>query len=159
MRRVQSNLVLSVVFLAAGTILTLENMGIISGASRLWPIFVLVLGAGFCILFFERKPLDLVLLWLGSMLSQCGIFFLYLNFTSWHQMAKLWPVFLGIAGMSFFVLYIRARNRIFLSVALGLVVLAAVFFLVFGVSLALWPLSLVAFGASLLFVNYYYLKK
>ena len=159
MRQVKSVFVLAMVFIAAGAALTLENMGVVSGASRLWPAFVLILGAGFLILFLERRNSDMALLFLGTVLSLLGAFFFYLNFTSWSTMSKLWPVFLGIAGAGFLAIYLESRARLFLLLSVALVMLAGVFFLVFGVSLHLWPLSFVAFGLSLLAVNYYYLRK
>lgn len=159
MRRIRSIFALAVVFIVAGTVLTLENIGAITGISKLWPAFVLILGIGFAILFFERKKNDLVVLWMGSTLCLGGIFFFYLNYTSWAQLAKLWPVFLGITGISFLVIYARGKARIFLFLALALIMLSALFYLVFGVSLMLWPLSLVAFGVSLLVINNYYLRR
>jgi hypothetical protein len=159
MRQVRSIFILAVVIIVAGAALSLENMGVISGASRFWPGFINVLGTGFCILFFNRRKNDLALLWLGTALNLLGLFFFFLNFTSWRHMTTLWPVFLGIAGVSFLVLYGSGRARIFLFLAVALIMLSAVFYLVFGVSLTLWPLSLVAFGVSLLFVNHYYLRK
>jgi hypothetical protein len=158
-RPIRSIFVLAVVILIAGAALTLENLGIISGVSKLWPSFVLILGIGFAVLFFDRKKSDLAVLWLGSALILLGVFFFYLNFTSWTKIAKLWPLFLGIAGVSFLVLYAKGRIGIFLFLAVALIMLSAVFYLVFGVSLMLWPLSLVAFGISLLFVNHYYLRR
>jgi hypothetical protein len=159
MRSVKSIFVLAIVFISAGTVLTLENLNIISGASKLWPGFLLILGAGFYTLFFGRKRDDLALLWLGTALTLLSLFFFYLNYTSWARMAKLWPLFLTIAGASFLVLYATGRARIFLFPATALLLLSAVFYLVFGVSLMLWPLSLVAFGVSLLFVNHYYRRR
>jgi hypothetical protein len=159
MRKIKSIFVLAVVFIAAGTALTLENMGVVSGAGRLWPVFVVILGAGFLILFLERRNGDMALLFLGAVLTLLGAFFFYLNYTSWSLMSKLWPVFLAIAGAGFLAIYLESRVRLFLLLSVALAMLAGVFFLMLGVSLHLWPLSLVAFGLSLLAVNYFYLRK
>jgi hypothetical protein len=159
MVKTKSIFVLAVVLIAAGAALTLENMGLVSGASRLWPAFVLVLGAGFLIMFFDREKYDPALLFIGTVLSLLGTFFFYLNFTGWSSMSKLWPVFLGIAGAGFLAIYLERRDRLFLFISVALIMLAGVFYLVFGISLHLWPLSLVAFGLSLLAVNHYYLRK
>ncbi|MBN2188077.1 MAG: hypothetical protein JW699_01380 [Chitinispirillaceae bacterium] len=159
MRKGRSVFVLAVVLIAAGAALTLENMGFVSGAGRLWPAFVLVLGAGFLILFFNRGKNDPALLFIGTVVSLLSVFFFYLNLTGWSHMSKLWPVFLGIAGAGFLAIYLERRLRLFLLLSVALVMLAGVFYLVFGVSLHLWPLSLVAFGLSLLAVNHYYLRR
>jgi hypothetical protein len=159
MRKGRSVFALAVVLIAAGAALTLENMGFVRGAGILWPAFVLILGAGFLLMFFNRDKNDPALLFIGTSLSLLGAFFFYLNFTGWSSMATLWPVFLGIAGAGFLAIYLDRRVRLFLFLAVALVMLAGVFYLVFGVSLHLWPLSLVAFGLSLLVVNHYYLRK
>jgi hypothetical protein len=159
MHQIRSIFVLALVFIAAGATLTLENMGVVRGASKLWPGFVLILGAGFLILFFDRRKNDLALLFLGTVISLLGLFFFFLNYTAWSKMATLWPVFLGIAGAGFLAMYLVSRARLFLFLFVALTMLAGVFYLVFGISLILWPLSLVAFGASLLVVNHFYLRK
>jgi hypothetical protein len=159
MRRIRSIFILALVFILAGVVLSLENMKIITGVSRLWPVFPLIVGAGFCILFFDRKGRDLTLLYLGTLLCQISAFFFYLNFSSWARLATLWPVFLCVAGISFMAIYLSSRFRLFSILGVSLVLLAAVFYLVFGVSHNLWPLSFVVFGGSLLAVNYYYLRK
>ena len=159
MKNVRSVFVLAVILIIAGLILTLENTGFIKGASKLWPLFPLAAGGGFLLLYFEYKRTDIALLFLGTVLILLSVFFLFLNYTAWSLTATLWPLFLGIAGAGFLPMYFSSRVRLFLFLAIGLILLAGVFYLVFGVSLALWPLSLVAFGASLLFVNHYYLKR
>jgi len=159
MRRVRSILILALVFILAGAVLSLENMHIISGVSRLWPVFPLIVGAGFCILFLEKRAKDLALLYLGASLCQSSILFFYLNFTTWTKLSTLWPAFLGIAGVSFVAIYAISQIRLFAILGVSLCLLAAVFYLVFGVSHNLWPLSFVAFGGSLLAVNHCYLRK
>jgi hypothetical protein len=159
MRKGKSVFTLAVVLIAAGAALTLENMGVVSGASKLWPAFVLILGAGFLIMFFNRERNDPALLFLGTVLSLLSVFFFCLNYTAWSYMSKLWPVFLGIAGAGFLAIYLARRVRLFLFLSVALVMLAGVFYIVFGVSLHLWPLSLAAFGLSLLVVNHYYIRK
>ncbi len=156
MRRVRSIFILSLLFILAGIALTLENVGIIIGASKLWPGFLLILGSGFIILFIEHRRRELSLIFLGTTIVLLGLFFFYFNFTTWSHMATMWPIFLAIAGAGFFAMYLTGRHHIFLLLAGALIMLAAVFYLVFGISLQLWPLSLVAFGTSLLLVDHYY---
>jgi hypothetical protein len=142
-------------FVAAGVILLLENLNLVSGISRLWPLLLMVVGLGFTILLFQRRRCDIVLIWLGSFNLLVGIFFLYLNFVGWGRMATLWPVFLLIVAISFLISSRYSRHRpIFASVAIVFGMLFASLYLVFGVSLSLWPFSLVAFGLSLLWINY-----
>ncbi len=159
MRRMRRIFVLALVFILAGIVLTLENMRVIVGASRLWPVFVLALGGGFLMLFVQRRNTDLALLYISTVFILLGLFFFYFNYTSWARMATMWPFFLTIAGAGFLAVYAAGRDRLFLFLGISLIMLSAVFYLVFGISLQLWPLSLVAFGASLLFVNHYHVRR
>ncbi len=90
---------------------------------------------------------------------QLGLFFYYLNFTSWSHVARLWPLFLGIVGVCFLVSTIMTGSRIFLYVSIFFVALFGALWLVFSVSLRLWPLSLVVFGLSLLSINFFTKKE
>jgi hypothetical protein len=156
MRPIRSVFILALVFIVAGIALTLENIGIVTGAGKFWPSFVLFLGLGFLTLFFQRHRNDLALLFLGTVVTLIGFFFFYFSFTEWGRMSTMWPFFLTIAGIGFSSIYLAGRHRLFLFLAVALILLSGVFYMVFGISLHLWPLSLVAFGVSLLFVNFYY---
>ncbi len=135
--------------------MTLENLGLLQGVSRHWPMFLLILGSGFLLLYRRRQSGDAVLLWLGAFILSLGGFFYYLNiFTSWRLLGRLWPVFLGLAGLSFLTVGVARRSMIFHLLATALVGLFMVFTLVFAVSLKLWPTSLVVFGGSLLLLDY-----
>jgi uncharacterized membrane protein YadS len=147
--------VIALVFILAGTILTLENFSIVSGISAHWPIFLLLVGTGFCLLYFQSKRGEAALIWTGTFLLQLGLFFYYLNFTSWEHISRLWPLFLGIAGLCFLVTTIVTQSRIFLYISIFFVAVFGGLWLVFSVSLRLWPLSLVVFGLSLLSINFF----
>ncbi|MBD3242130.1 MAG: hypothetical protein GF331_16180 [Chitinivibrionales bacterium] len=142
-------------FVAAGIILLLENLQVVTGISRLWPALLVVVGIGFMMLFFQRHRSDVALIWLGSFTLMVGAFFLYLSFTDWRRMATLWPLFLLIVAISFLVSSRYSSHQpIFASIAIVFGMLFASLYLVFGVSPSLWPFSLVAFGLSLLWINY-----
>lgn|GEM_PF-511100 len=150
---------IAVVFIIAGAVLTLENFNVIGGISSHWPLFILLTGSGFMLLYFKSKRGDAALIWIGSFLIPLGLLFYYLNFTSWTQMGRLWPLFLGIVGVSFLVTTIATRSRIFLYISILFVALFGALWLVFSVSLRLWPLSLVVFGLSLLSINLFAKKE
>ncbi len=143
-------LFLAVILITVGVLLTLENLGLVAGVSRHWPLFLLILGSGFLLLFRSRQPGDAALLWLGTFILSLGVFFYYLNFTSWRLLGRLWPVFLGLVGLSFLAVGMDRRRLLFHLFAVVFVGLFFVFTLVFVVSLKLWPVSFVVFGASLL---------
>lgn len=146
-------LFLAVILMAVGAILTLENLGLVTGVSRHWPIFLLILGTGFLLLFQNRSGADAVLLWLGIFIGLLGGFFYFLNFTRWSLLGRLWPVFLGLVGLSFSGVALVRRSRLFLAFAIIFIGLFLIFTLVFAVSLKLWPLSLFVFGAALLILD------
>ncbi len=150
---------IAVIFILAGMILTLENFNIVRGISSHWPVLLLLTGSGFLLLYFQTRKGDAALIWIGTFLISLGIFFYYLNFTSWSHMGRLWPLFLAIVGGSFLVTTIATRSRIFLYISILFVAMFGALWLVFSVSLRLWPLSLVVFGLSLLSINFFTNKK
>lgn len=154
MQHTKTLLFLAAILMAVGALLTLENLGLLHGVSRHWPMFLLILGSGFLLLYRSRQAGDAAMLWLGSFILLLGAFFYFLNFTSWRLLGRLWPVFLGLAGLSFLAVGVARRSMMFHLLATALVGLFTVFTLVFAVSMKLWPTSLVVFGASLLMLDY-----
>ena len=150
---------LGLLLIIVGTLITLENFMVIKKISIHWPVFLLIIGFGFIMLFFQRKRADLVLLWLGSFIFILGIFFYYLNFTSWSRLSSLWPIFLGIVGLSFLSIGLFSKILFFIYFALSFLALFAVFSLVFSISYKLWPMSFVIFGISLLLLDYFQKNK
>jgi hypothetical protein len=145
--------------MAVGALLTLENLGLVAGLSRHWPVFPLILGIGFLLLYRSRPDSDAALLWIGTFVFSLGVFFYFLNFATWRLLGRLWPVFLGLAGLSFLAVGVARRSMLFHLLATALVGLFMVFTLVFAVSLKLWPVSFVVFGAALLVMEYVHRKE
>ncbi|MBW3014869.1 hypothetical protein KY330_00445 [Candidatus Woesearchaeota archaeon] len=145
---------LSMLFILIGVVLTLESFNIVEGVSVHWPGLLLLIGTGFLVLFMERKN-DAALVWIGSFLVFLSAFFYYLNYTSWKSLARLWPVFLGIVGLSFFCVNVFIKKKVYAYLSVIFVFLFVALFIVFTVSLRLWPLSLVFFGISLLIIDYF----
>lgn len=143
---------LAVVCLLAGVLLTLDNIGIINGVWRLWPVFPFFLGIG-GIWFFKKARNDLLPLGIGTYLILVSILFFALNYTKWSYMAKLWPSFIGIFGISILIVACFAKTKKW-CVASGLlaIFLATVFFMVFTIDASLWPISLILFGVWLLLI-------
>ena len=145
---------LSPLLILIGVLVTLENFQLIGAVSAHWPLLLIILGTGFLMLFFQRQRSDAVLLWLGSFLTILAAFCYYLNFTSWARLARLWPIFLGIVGLSFLVLGLNTRRPLYLYFAGAFIALFVILMLVFTVSTRLWPMSFVVFGLSLLVLEY-----
>ena len=155
MRNKPTLLFLAVIFIGVGFLLTLENLDLVDGLSVHWPLFVLIAGTGFVLLFYHRRKNDDFLVWLGSFMILLAVFFYYLNFTSWNQLSFLWPVFLGVVGFSFLAIGVIKKNRLFGYVGIVFVGLFIVFTMVFTVSKHLWPTSFIVFGICLLIIEYF----
>lgn len=144
---------LAFVFVLSGFLLTLSNMGIMTGSWKLWPVFSLFLGVGGLIFFRKNGKADPLALAIGLFLIMISAFFFYLNFTGWAQMATLWPVFIFSAGTAILAgsLYSRKR-RWFAMSGLLFVFMSVVFYMVFTLNGRLWPVSLILFGFWLVLV-------
>jgi len=155
MKSKSSIVFLSVILIIAGIIITTENFGVVSGISRHWPALLIILGSGFVLLFFQRSQQDIVMLWLGSFIATLGLFFYYLNYTGWKRLGHDWPVFLGIIGLSFLLISVFKRKRVYILSSLSFITLFLIFFLVFTISSKFWPLSLFVLGVDLLLIDYF----
>jgi len=155
MNKSRSLSVLAFIFIIGGIILTLENYNIIGSISKNWPLLVMLLGAGFSVLFFSEKRKDAALIWLSSFMVCNGMFFYYLNYTSWLSLSRLWTVFLAIVGVSFLITSIATLKKVFAVISLFFIILFLALFLMFTISIKLWPMGMVMFGLSLLIIEYF----
>lgn len=144
--------VLAGVLILSGIALLFEGNSFFSGIHNLWPIFVLIVGVGLTLLFSSDKR-EIGLLWLGSMMIMLSIFFFYLNYTSWAQLKKLWPLFITIVSISILLCYFYNREKILLFVGILGILLSAAFILIFGISSSLWPVSLVIAGLFIFIIS------
>jgi hypothetical protein len=154
MRKRSGTAFLAVILIITGIVVTLENFRFLNGISRHWPALLLILGLGFTLLYFQRQKQDQVLIWLGTFIGLLGLFFYYLNFTTWKSLSHDWPVFLLIIGISFIPVAASRRKMIYVLSSLSFITLFLIFFMVFKVSAKLWPLSFLFLGADLLIIEY-----
>lgn len=146
--------ILAILCILSGCILLLESYGYLSGIYRIWPVFPLILGIGFCLLFFRKNRNDAALLGIGIYLVCVSVLFFFLNFTSWGVLTDIWPLFIGFLGFSFLAPIIWAQKRgVFIPIAFFLLFLCGAFLLVFTVDIRLWPISLVLLGICLLLIG------
>jgi len=154
MHRKRTVFFLAFLLVTVGLLVTLENFQIVKGIARHWPVFLLITGFGFVLLFFQENRSDFVKLWLGTFVFFLGFFFYYLNFSSWAGLSSLWPIFLGIVGLSFLSIRIFSKTRIYTYFAVFFIALFIILMLVFSISSKLWPLSFVVFGISLFVLDH-----
>lgn len=143
---------LAILSMVAGALLLLENHGLVGPVHRLWPVFPGFVGFGLTLVFARRGRRDLVMLGLGSYLLGLAALFLVLNYTRWSLLERAWPVFLALLGVSTLAVapYAQRARQVFWFTGSFLVLLALVFYLVFGLNPRLWPASLVLFGCWIL---------
>ena len=144
---------LAVLSLLVGFLLTMDNLGILTGTWKLWPVFLLFLGIGGLNFFKSSNRKDLIPLGISIYLVLISIFFFFLNFTTWQVMKDVWPTFIAIFGVSTLAIsYFTERKKWFALSGLFFVFLALVFFLAFSIEAKLWPLSLMLFGVWILLI-------
>ncbi|HEY3356689.1 MAG TPA: hypothetical protein VGQ83_25790 [Polyangia bacterium] len=146
---------LAILSVIAGALLLCENFGLVGPVHRLWPVFPGFLGLGLAMLFVQRGKRDLVLLGIGSYLLGLSALFLVLNYTHWGLLARAWPVFLALLGLSSLVVapFARWMRGAFWVSGGFLVLLAVAFYLIFGLNPRLWPACLVLFGLWILILT------
>jgi hypothetical protein len=120
-----------------------------------WPIFILVPGLAFYIWYFAsgEDPKLAGILIPGSILAFMGLFFFIMNSVDWQGMTYLWPTFILIPGLAFFITYFGSRKAIrgMLIPASILTGLALIFYMNVIGSWKLWPLILIAAALFMLF--------
>ncbi len=159
MKHRQTLYFLAIVFVISGILLTLENLDLVGDVSNHWPFFLLVVGSGFVMLYFNRDSSDDVLMWLGSFIFLLGSLFYFLNFTDWAMLSRLWPLFLGGVGLSFLFTGVLSPRRLYLFFAVFFIGLFIIFTSVFTISAKLWPLSFVVFGLALIVLQFLLRRK
>jgi hypothetical protein len=127
--------------------------------SKLWPVFVIFLGAGFLGIFFKRGKREPAYLGIGIYLLAFSLLAFYCNFTSWALLARLWPLFILILGLVFIMLFFLSERR-YINILFGLILvsLSAVFLLVFSLGGQYWWSVFILTGLSILIAERFHAK-
>jgi len=159
-------LVAGVVVALAGGIFMLGNLGYLPRIGVLWPVPVILAGLVFLYLAWPRQRSDR---WIipGMVLTLGGIAFLLMNTVlQGRDLARLWPLFMLVTGLSFVPYGYRKRGapRTVIVVPGLFLSFLALLFLPFslhyteggltGFVRQWWPLILVVLGAALI-VSYF----
>jgi hypothetical protein len=91
---------------------------------RLWPIFVLIPGLCFNLVYFStrRSPGLLVP---GGILTTIGLLFFFETMTSWHFSEYTWPIYPLAVAVGLFQLYIFGRGKRGLLIPIGILTLVS----------------------------------
>lgn len=146
--------VVAILAMLVGGLLLAENFGLIGHVGQGWPLTVTLAGAALVVAGAGRGRYGRGFIGTGVYLGLASFLFLYLNLTSWERIGDLWPLFIGFLGVAIFVSAERHQRRgVLLYLSVALVLLCLTFFLVFSIEAKLWPISLLLFGISLLFLG------
>ena len=118
---------------------------------KLWPILTLGLGVGFVGIYVKRRGRGSLYLALGEYLVLFSGLAFYLNFTSWENLAHLWPLFMAFLAVVFATIFIVGRRRrLVLFLALLLLVGTVFSFLVLSLGSEYWWTAFIFAGLSVL---------
>ncbi len=145
---------LGVLLTAIGTILAIDVMANVSFLYRLWPILTAILGIGFIGIYARRGRREGAYVGVGVYLIGFSGLALYCSLTTWSRLSALWPMFIGLLGLSIVLGYMFGKRKAgLLLIGLLFISTSAVFFFVFAVSHELWWTVFILTGASLFFFD------
>ncbi|MHC4250964.1 MAG: hypothetical protein ACYS9X_17695 [Planctomycetota bacterium] len=142
---------LGVLLMAIGGILAAGSWLKLPTVYKLWPALVLGLGVGFVGIYVKRRGRGAFYLALGEYLVLFSGLAFYLNFTTWRNLAHLWPLFMAFLAVVFGTLFIVGRRRRFvLFLALLLLVSTVFSFLVLSHGSKYWWTAFILAGLSVI---------
>jgi hypothetical protein len=136
------------VALAVGGLVLLLAAARLFSMAALWPLIPLTIGVAMATAYFTG-PRSASLLLSGIMLGLISLLFLYCAVAGWGKMVQLWPLLLVAPGGAFLTLYAFTKESNSLSVAIMLIVTAALFMILSHVFGKLWGVVLVLVGVLL----------
>jgi len=155
-------LVIGMSALVAGGVLLMVNLGSLAVPTSLWPLAPLAAGLAFLYLSYVRGHSSRYIL-PGMLLTLGGLFFLLVETVlGWESVARVWPAFMLITGLSMLAWGMRLVPKARTAIVVPGVFIAALGLLLLPFSLRRqegslaafvgrwWPLSLVAIGLVLL---------
>lgn len=139
--------ILGIALIAGGVVLLLTATHLFN-ISALWPLIPLTIGVAMAAAYFSG-PRNASLLLGGIMLGLASLLFLYCAIMGWEKMVQLWPLLLAAPGGAFLVLYAFTRESNSLSVAIMLIVTAALFMMLNQLLGKFWGVVLLLVGVIL----------
>lgn len=147
----KSHIRLAVLLICFGILVACTHYFKISFIYKLWPTIPLIMSSGFITMFALRKKQETAFLSVGIYVSCFAILALYLNFSGWHQLSFLWPLFILFLSMVYFCLFAFCEKRVlYLFMGLFLLSVTLSFFLLFHLSASLWWMIFIFLGLSIL---------
>jgi hypothetical protein len=151
----KNNYSFGLILIVLAVVLLLGKLGVIGFLGNLfWPIFILLPGILFHILFFSRI-LPVGVLVPGGMLVTYSILFFYCNVFGWSSMAYLWPGFIFGVAVGLYELHIfnRSNSRGVFTAAFVLAIISVVFFAIaFLFTIGIYFIAVVLIGIGLVMI-------
>jgi hypothetical protein len=140
---------LGILLIGIGAILAIDSFTDRSIMYKLWPLLCTMSGIGFIGIYQQRSRREASYISIGTFFILFSFLALYCNFTSWGVLSTLWPIFIGMFGISMIVGFMFGnRSPILLLSSLLFISLATVFFLVFSIKHQLWWSIFILAGCS-----------
>ncbi len=116
-----------------------------------WPIFMIVGGLWFLVLFLRDRR-NFGLLMPASIFLTIGSLFLFHSSFGWNSSNITWPIYIAAPGIGFFAMYYFGKKDVgFLFPAFMLTGLALLFFLINLNKGEYWPVILILIGLVLIY--------
>lgn len=112
-----------------------------------WPLIIIIIGI--FILFF-RKGKDKKNYFIAIYLILLGIYFYFNIWTNWKYSYKLWPTYIFIGAIAFYVNYFLTKVKGNLYTANLLSLISIAFYITNYSKIQLWPVILIILGLWLL---------
>lgn len=160
-------LVFGFLFALSGALLLLHTTGFLTAYRALWPVLPFVLGTALLYFGFTHAGQD-GYVFLGMFLALAGAVFLLMNTVlSTVGLARIWPLFMTVAGVSLFVYGHTKKDpasRTSLQIPAATIMVLSGVFLGFSLDIVetdfyrfvwnWWPVLLVVFGVALIIVHF-----
>ena len=149
-----SDMVIGVGLVILGILFLFENFGYIAfDFQDVWPVFVILAGAGFWIGYFQDKK-NSGLLMPGTILIIYGLMFFYSSVEGWQSMSYLWPVFIIGPGIGFFMMYLLGQKEKGMLVPASILTGLGILFMLSKTGIMrYWPILLIIFGIVMIVRN------
>lgn len=106
----RSQLVLAACFILVGGLFLLGNFIEQFSIGHLWPLFMLIPVVILIMVWLEHKREAAGVVFPIVLLGSLALYFLYLNFSGWRNIASSWPFFLIAPGLGFVGLWLVYRH-------------------------------------------------
>lgn len=140
---------LGILLIGIGALLAIDSFTKQSVMYKLWPLLCTISGIGFIGIYQQRSRREASYMGIGTFLIGFSLLALFCNFTTWSVLSSLWPLFIGMFGLSMIIGFLFSnRSPVLLLSGLLFISLATAFFLVFSLNHQLWWSIFILAGCS-----------